>query len=94
MSKPINPLKAAMSGMKPTATTPHLVQKPATKTKQPAAKDPAPSRIGKKAITGHFEPAAARQLKMLGVESDRSIQSLLEEALNDLFRKHGKSPIV
>jgi len=93
MAKPINPLKAAMTGMQDNESTPRLVQQPASTSDRPVQAHPAPSRIGKKAVTGHFESLVARQLKLLGVEADRSIQSLLEEALNDLFRKHNKSPL-
>lgn len=52
-----------------------------------------PSREGKKAVTGHFAPEVSKQLKMLALEEDSTIQSLLAEALNDLFEKRGKSPI-
>ena len=44
-------------------------------------------------IAGHFSPAVHRQLRLLGVMQDRTVQSLLGEALNELFRKHGKLPI-
>ena len=51
------------------------------------------SRIGKKTVAAHFDPAVSKQLKMIGIESDQSTQSLMREALNDLFLKYGKSPI-
>ena len=70
MAKNINPLKAAITGMQPKEAAPRLVEKAEAHTKRTATTDQAPSRIGKKAVTGHFEPTAARQLKMLGVESD------------------------
>jgi hypothetical protein len=53
----------------------------------------APSREGKKAITGFFDPAVSRQLKQIALEEDSNIQALLREALNDLFSKRGRSPI-
>ena len=53
----------------------------------------APSREGKKAVTGFFDPAVSRQLKQIALEEDSNIQALLREALNDLFIKRGKSPI-
>ena len=53
----------------------------------------APSREGKKAVTGFFDPAVSRQLKQIALEEDSNIQALLREALNDLFAKRGKSPI-
>jgi hypothetical protein len=52
-----------------------------------------PSREGKRAIAGHFDPAVSRQLRYLALENDTSVQALLREALNDLFRKYGKSSI-
>lgn len=53
----------------------------------------APSRRGKKVVSGYFDTAVSKQLKLLCVENDTSLQALLTEALNDLFIKHGKSPI-
>ena len=53
----------------------------------------APSRIGKKTIAAHFDPAVSKQLKQLGLERDSSTQALLREAINDLFAKYGKPPI-
>jgi hypothetical protein len=53
----------------------------------------APSRIGKKTVAAHFDPAVSKQLKHLGLERDTSTQSLLREAINDLFAKYGKPPI-
>jgi hypothetical protein len=52
-----------------------------------------PSRIGKKTVAAHFDPAVSKQLKLIGLESDRSTQALLREAINDLFLKYGKNPI-
>lgn len=52
-----------------------------------------PSRTGKRVIAGHFDPAAARQIKQLALDQDTSVQALLGEALNDLFTKNGKPPI-
>jgi hypothetical protein len=52
-----------------------------------------PSRVGKKTVAAHFDPAVAKQLRQLGVDHDRSIQDLLREAINDLFTKYGKAPI-
>lgn len=53
----------------------------------------APSRRGKKVVSGYFDSEVSKQLKILCVENDTSLQALLTEALNDLFIKHGKSPI-
>jgi Antitoxin-like ribbon-helix-helix len=52
-----------------------------------------PSRVGKKTVAAHFDPAVSRQLKEIGIPRDRSTQDLLREAINDLFTKYGKPPI-
>ena len=52
-----------------------------------------PSRRGKKMISGHFHKDVHRQLKMLALEKDTSIQNLLSEALNALFERNNKPPI-
>ncbi len=85
-----NPLKVAMMNMQASKTqiTNKSPEPISTKTNIKP-----PSRQGKKVISGHFEPLAAQQLKFLGVEQERSVQSLLEEAINDLFRKYDKSSI-
>ena len=52
-----------------------------------------PSRQGKKMISGHFDKDVHRQLKILAIEKDTSIQNLLSEALNALFERNNKPPI-
>jgi hypothetical protein len=52
-----------------------------------------PSRQGKKAVTGFFDPTVSRQLKRLALDEDKTIQLLLTEALNDLFVKYNQKPI-
>jgi len=52
-----------------------------------------PSRVGKKPITGFFDPSVSRQIKKLGLENDCTMQDLLQEAFNDLFRKYDLPPI-
>ena len=61
-------------------------------TPKPPAAIP-PSRQGKKMISGHFDKDVHRQLKMLAIERDTSIQDLLSEALNALFERNNKPPI-
>jgi len=75
-------------------------QKPVTtkarsdKTSEQGVQSQAPkSRIGKKIVSGHFDPAVSKQFRTIGLEHDRTGQDLLTEALNDLFVKYGKSPI-
>lgn len=52
-----------------------------------------PSREDKKLIAGHFDPKVAKQLKLLSVEDDTTVQALLEEALDLLFAKKGRARI-
>ncbi len=52
-----------------------------------------PSRRGKKALTGYFDPEVLRQLKVLAAFEDKTVQSLMGEAINELFKKYGKPHI-
>ena len=52
-----------------------------------------PARQGKKMVTGYFDVKTHRQLKQLALETDKSIQVLLGDALNMLFAFHDKPPI-
>ena len=52
-----------------------------------------PSRQGKKMISGHFDKDVHRQLKMLALEKETSIQNLLSQALNALFERNDMPPI-
>lgn len=61
---------------------------------QPAmTKTVAPSRMGKKALTGFFDPAVTREIKQLALNQDSTVQAMLTEAINDLLLKYGRSPI-
>ena len=51
------------------------------------------SRAGKRQIAAYFPAAVKKQLKLLTVENDSTVQGLLAEALNDLFAKYGKPEI-
>lgn len=52
-----------------------------------------PSREGKQLIAGHFPKSVAKQLKLLSVEDDTTVQELLAEALDLLFVKKGRARI-
>ena len=52
-----------------------------------------PSRQGKKAVTGFFDPEISKQLKQLALDEDTTSQALLGEALNELFTKYSLKPI-
>ena len=51
------------------------------------------SRQGRQFIAAHVVPEAAKQFKLLAVQQERTTQSLLVEAINDLFAKYGLSRI-
>ena len=59
----------------------------------PSGKFYRPSRDGQKLIAGHFAPKVAKQLKLLAVEEDTTVQALLEQALDLLFVKKGKERV-
>jgi hypothetical protein len=49
--------------------------------------------VGKKVIAGHFDPAVSKQLRKLALEQDSTVQTLLIEAINELFVKYRRPPI-
>lgn len=53
----------------------------------------AKARSGKKAISGFYDPAVSKQLRLIGLEEDKTVQALLGEALNLLFERYGKDAI-
>ena len=52
-----------------------------------------PSRIGKKGVTFYLKPDAMKQLRSIGVEEDATLQGLMIEAANMLFKSRGKAEI-
>lgn len=52
-----------------------------------------PSRRGKKALTAYFDPEVIKQLKLLAVAEEKTVQALVGEALNELFKKYGRPHI-
>jgi hypothetical protein len=52
-----------------------------------------PSRQGKKTVAGFFDTAVSTQLKQIGLDENKTVQDLLTEAINDLFKKYKKAPI-
>jgi hypothetical protein len=53
----------------------------------------AATRAGKKKITAAVAPDVHLRFRQLGLEVGKGNESLLIEAINDLFIKHGKPPI-
>lgn len=96
MSKRTN-LASALQNASGKAPVKEAITPPEKKIKPVAVKENTantpPSRQGKKAVTGFFDPIVSRQLKQLALDEDKTVQSLLSEALNDLFIKHNHKPI-
>ena len=76
----------------PSTATPVPQDKPAPPS-TPAEKRPtefyAATRVGKKKVTATLDPAAHRQLKHLATDRGITTEALLNEAISDLFAKHG-----
>lgn len=47
------------------------------------------SRKGKKMIAGYFSPEVHKNLKLLAVQNDMSMQDVVHEALNDYLQAKG-----
>ena len=61
---------------------------------EPKRKSPvAASRAGKIAMQAHVNKEAHVQLKILSVETGKSIQELLVDGVNAVFTMHNKPPI-
>ncbi len=62
---------------------------PAEHAGRPEAAKRSPSRAGRKAIYAWVDPAEHRTLKKLALDTERSIDALVTEAVHLLFDKHG-----
>src|SRR5271155_3658327 len=82
-SRPPQAAKPTLGELQPAAAP----RRPASPTAVP------PSRVGKKPVTAFFDPEVSRQIKKIGLDQDKTMQDLLQEALNDLFRKYDLPPI-
>jgi hypothetical protein len=51
------------------------------------------ARAGTRQIAGHFPDATLRALKHLMAEEDTTLQALLDEAIDDLLVKKGRSKL-
>jgi hypothetical protein len=76
-------LKSLVGGKAPAAT-------PEAAPEAPKSYRTAKTRQDTRAISGHFPPDVARDLKILAAEQDKDTQELLAEALNMLFQRYGK----
>jgi hypothetical protein len=64
-----------------------------TASEAPAAPAKARTRQATRQIAAHFPEEVAWQLRELAVERRATVQALMGEALNDLFRKYGKTEL-
>jgi hypothetical protein len=81
---------------KPERVIPKARTKPAREPRQEDAelsRHYRPVREGKRFVGAHFHPEVARQLKVLAAEDGTTIQELLEQAVDLLFVKNGKTKI-
>lgn len=53
----------------------------------------APSRMGKKGVTFYLQPEVVKQLRTIGLQEDKTLQTLMIEAANMLFKSRGKAEI-
>jgi hypothetical protein len=93
MTKRTN-LAAALheAGAKPahmTLPAPAIASAEHAETSTPSSVRP-PSRVGLRAVTAYVSPEVHRQLRLLGLDQGLSVQELMVEAINELFRKHDK----
>lgn len=85
--RPSETVKPAIVEGSPEKDKLQLTQEDGSKTILP------PSRQGKKALTGYFDPEVIKQLKVLAAAEDKTMQSLMAEAINELFKKYGRPHI-
>jgi hypothetical protein len=57
------------------------------------ATKPPPSRAGKRLISAFVDPEVLKQLKLIVVQNDSTIQETLVDLINEYFKRNGKPPI-
>ena len=65
----------------------------ARKTPGRAKRTSEPSVAGVRHVLTRLNSEGWRALKMLTIEREQPLQSLMIEAINDLLKKHGKKPV-
>ena len=89
MPQPETDLKTLLEQNGQIETEPEPEPEPEPKRKSPVAA----SRVGKIAMQAHVNKDAHVQLKILSVETGKSIQELLVDGVNAVFTMHNKPPI-
>jgi hypothetical protein len=79
----------------PVAATPIRPAVPANEPSRPLPPKAfyAATRAGKKKATAPLSEEGHQQLRVLGIKKKATVEALLIEAINDLFRKNGLPPI-
>ena len=72
-----------------------VATEPEARTAAPIASNSqvAPSRQGKKAMTGYFSPEMSFAMHMTARKHGMSLQDAMAEAFNDWLRRMGESPV-
>lgn len=52
-----------------------------------------PCRVEKKHVGGYYDPEVSKQLRLIAVDEDSSVQALLAEAIDMLFQSRQKPTI-
>ena len=86
-----NTLQAMLDRAKVGSDTPAAAPTPISEAAP--AKPASSGRHGTKLIGGHFAPEVSTQLRILAAEEGTTVQSLLAEALDDLFVKKGRGRV-
>ena len=55
--------------------------------------DKRPCRVEKKHVGGYYDPEVSKQLRLIAVDEDSSVQALLAEAIDMLFQSRQKPTI-
>lgn len=92
-TKPANKLRAAVMSVQGRMPPANPVIAPSEPVSNALPRTKPQSRVGKRCVQAFVSTEAYRQLHLLALDLDSSIQDLAVEALNDLFRKHNKSAV-
>lgn len=85
-----NKMAALQTALKTPQQQPVAPSRPAISTTTAAASTSytAPSRTGKTNLTAYLSPDYKRNMRLIQAKTGRSLQTLIAEALNDLFAKY------
>lgn len=93
--KPRNAMQAVLDRAAQSSSPPPSMPVVETPAPQPVrrasrAKASRPSRENTRLIGGHFPPEVSKQLRLIAVEEDTTVQALLEQAIDLLLAKKAK----